>query len=223
MHRTPFHTVFRADLLAGRFSPDEPLSESALTAAYGVSRTPVREALNRLEQEGLITRAARGYRIRSGAPDDVIEIYDVRIVLERAAAESASTRRSDLQLAQLAQLLRQADHEEDPAAARQLNSKWHEVLWAASHNATLYETLVNLVARLRVYDREAVHHHDDLEVVAEEHRIILGAIEARDGDTAGAAIADHLRRTKQQRLDAFAQSSAVGPSPRSSYPGVRER
>jgi DNA-binding GntR family transcriptional regulator len=203
----PFHTVLRADLLAGRFSPEEPLSESTLTTAYGVSRTPVREALNRLEQEGLITRAARGYRIRSGAPDDVIEIYDVRIVLEQAAAEAASTRRTDLQLAQLAQLHRQACAEEDPAVARQLNSQWHEVLWAASHNSTLRETLANLVARLRIYDRDA-QHHDDLVVVADEHRAILDAIEAGDGVTAGKAIAEHLQRTKQQRLAAFARSSA---------------
>jgi DNA-binding GntR family transcriptional regulator len=209
VHRTPFHSVLRADLLAGRFSSEEPLSESALTTAYGVSRTPVREALNRLEQEGLITRAVRGYRIRSGAPDDVIEIYDVRIVLEQAAAEAASTRRTDLQLAQLAQLHRQACSEEDPTVARHLNSQWHEVLWSASHNSTLRETLGNLVARLRVYDRDA-HHEDDLAVVADEHRAILDAIEAGDGATARKAITEHLQRTKQQRLDAFAQSSAYG-------------
>jgi DNA-binding GntR family transcriptional regulator len=210
VHRTPFHSVLRADLLAGRFSPEEPLSESALTTAYGVSRTPVREALNRLEQEGLITRAVRGYRIRSGAPDDVIEIYDVRIVLEQAAAEAASTRRTDLQLAQLVQLHRQACEEEDVTVARHLNSQWHEVLWSASHNSTLRETLANLVARLRVYDRDA-HHHDDLAVVADEHRAILDAIEVGDGATARKAITGHLQRTKQQRLDAFAQSSAYGP------------
>ena len=206
MKQVPFHGVFRADLLAGRFSPEQPLSERALTAAYGVSRTPVREALNRLEQEGLIARAVRGYRIRSGAPADVIEIYDVRIVLEQAAAEAASTRRTDLQLAQLSQLHRQAGAEEDPALARHLNSQWHEVLWAASQNSTLHETLINLVARLRVYDQGA-ELHDDLITVAAEHQAILDAIEAGDGASARTAISAHLQRTKRQRLDAFAQSS----------------
>lgn len=207
MKRVPFHSVLREDLLAGRFSPEQPLSESALTAAYGVSRTPVREALNRLEQEGLITRALRGYRIRSGAPTDVIEIYDVRIVLEQAAAEAASTRRTDLQLAQLAQLHRQAAVEADPSVARRLNSQWHDVLWAASQNSTLHEMLVNLVARLRVYDQGA-EHHDDLDTVAVEHQVIMDAIARGDGAAARDAITSHLQRTKQQRLDAFAQSSA---------------
>ncbi len=205
MHRASFHSILRADLLAGRFSPQQPLSESALTGVYGVSRTPVREALNRLEQEGLIIRAARGYRIRSGAPDDVIEIYDVRIVLEQAAAEAAATRRTDLELARLTQLHRQACREEDPAIARTLNADWHEVLWVASHNATLCETLANLVARLRIYDRGG-HQHDDLAVVADEHRVILAAIETGDAAAAGQAVAGHLQRSKQLRLEAFAQS-----------------
>lgn len=165
--------------------------------------------MNRLEQEGLITRAVRGYRIRSGAPADVIEIYDVRIVLEQAAAEAASTRRTDLQLAQLAQLHRQAGAEEDPALTRRLNSQWHEVLWAASQNSTLRETLINLVARLRVYDQGAEHQDDDLVTVANEHQAILDAIEAGDGTSARSAIGAHLQRTKRQRLDAFAQSSAA--------------
>ncbi|WP_161976335.1 GntR family transcriptional regulator [Mycolicibacterium sp. CH28] len=205
MQRASFHSILRSDLLAGRFSPEQPLSESALTGVYGVSRTPVREALNRLEQEGLIVRAARGYRIRSGAPDDVIEIYDVRIVLEQAAAEAAATRRTDLELAQLTQLHRQAYRQDDPATARKLHSHWHEVLWVASHNSTLCETLTNLVARLRIYDRGA-QHHEDPAVVAEEHRVVMSAIEVGDGAAAGQAIAAHLQRSKQLRLEAFAQS-----------------
>jgi DNA-binding GntR family transcriptional regulator len=204
VQRTPFHSVLRADLLAGRFSAAEPLSESTLTAAYGVSRTPVREALSRLEQEGLIIRSARGYRIRSGTPDDVIEIYDVRIALEKAAAEAASVRRTDLQLAQLTQLHQHAAEAEEPEVARQFNSQWHEVLWAASHNSTLHETLANLVARLRVYDQEAVHR-DDLADVVVEHEAILEAIRARDAEAASAAVAAHLQRTKQERLDTFAR------------------
>lgn len=204
VQRTPFHSAFRADLLAGRFSADDPLSESSLTTAYGVSRTPVREALNRLEQEGLIIRSVRGYRIRSGTPDDVIEIYDVRIALEKAAAEAASVRRTELQLAQLTQLHQHAAEAADSALARQFNSQWHEVLWAASHNSTLQETLTNLVSRLRVYDREAVHR-DDLTDVFTEHQAILDAIRARDADAASAAVATHLQRTKQERLDTFAR------------------
>jgi DNA-binding GntR family transcriptional regulator len=210
VQRTAFHSAFRADLLAGRFSAAEPLTESALTAAYGVSRTPVREALSRLEQEGLISRSVRGYRIRSGSPDDVIEIYDVRIALEKAAAEAAAARRTDLQVAQLAQLHQHAAAAADAATARQLNSQWHEVLWAASHNATLHETLTNLVARLRLCDREAMHR-DDLADVATEHEAIMDAVRRHDAPAASTAIATHLQRTKQERLDTFARLYSQPP------------
>lgn len=210
MHHAPFHTALRADLLAGRFSWDQPLSESSLTAAYGVSRTPVRDALSRLEQEGLITRSLRGYRIRSGTPDDVIEIYDVRTALEQAAAEAASIRRTDLQLAQLTQIQERAAREPDPAIARRLNAQWHEILWAASHNATLEEMINGLIVRLRVFDRES-QHRDDLTDVVVEHQAILDAIRARDSTAARDAITAHLQRTKQERLDTFARP-AVGPA-----------
>lgn len=136
--------------------------------------------------------------------------YDVRIALEKAAAEAASARRTELQVAQLAQLHQRAAAAEDAAVARQLNSQWHEVLWAASHNATLQETLTNLVARLRLCDREAMHR-DDLADVATEHEAIMDAIRRHDAAAASAAIATHLQRTKQERLDTFARLYSQSP------------
>ncbi|UYK41068.1 GntR family transcriptional regulator [Microbacterium terricola] len=204
MDRTPVHAQLRADLVDGRFGADEPLVEVALAALYGVSRTPVREALNRLEQEGLIVRSLRGFRIRSGTPEDVIEIYDVRIALERAAAEAAAVVRTDLHLAELDQLQRQSRAAGgDAVLSRRLHSRFHEVLWQASQNATLQSMLAGLIARLRIFDRETQHRDDRADSLG-EHDLILAALRDRDPDAAGAAISAHLRRTKQERLDTFA-------------------
>ncbi|BDV31173.1 GntR family transcriptional regulator [Microbacterium terricola] len=198
------HAQLRADLVDGRFGADEPLVEVALAALYGVSRTPVREALNRLEQEGLIVRSLRGFRIRSGTPEDVIEIYDVRIALERAAAEAAAVVRTDLHLAELDQLQRQSRAAGgDAVLSRRLHSRFHEVLWQASQNATLQSMLAGLIARLRIFDRETQHRDDRADSLG-EHDLILAALRDRDPDAAGAAISAHLRRTKQERLDTFA-------------------
>ena len=71
----------RADILAGRFEAGAALLETVLAGQYGVSRTPVREALARLEQDGLLLRVVRGYRVRSGTAEDVLEIYEARIAL----------------------------------------------------------------------------------------------------------------------------------------------
>ncbi|KQO96949.1 GntR family transcriptional regulator [Leifsonia sp. Leaf264] len=204
MSRAPLHVQLREDLLEGRFPWDEPLVEGRLTELYGVSRTPIREALNRLEQEGLIVRSLRGYRIQSGTPEDVIDIYDVRIALERAAAEAAAIRRTELQLAELTQLQREAEQEEDPAVARRLHARWHELLWAASGNTTLITLLEGLIVRLRIFDQDAMHRQDVHESML-EHAAVLDGIRTRNADAAGEAIAAHLRRTKRERLETFAR------------------
>ena len=204
MSRAPLHVQLREDLLAGRFPWDEPLVEGRLTELYGVSRTPIREALNRLEQEGLIVRSLRGYRIQSGTPEDVIDIYDVRIALEQAAAQAAAVRRTDLQLAELTQLQREVAQEQDPAVARRLHARWHELLWAASENATLTTMLQGLIVRLRIFDQDAFHRQDVRESML-EHDAVLEGIRNRDPVAAREAIATHLIRTKRERLDTFAR------------------
>jgi DNA-binding GntR family transcriptional regulator len=65
--------MLRADVLSGKFAPEEVLLETVLARVYGLSRTPVREALGRLEQDGLLERGTRGYRVRSGTPQDVLD------------------------------------------------------------------------------------------------------------------------------------------------------
>ncbi|MFE2499121.1 FCD domain-containing protein [Streptomyces scopuliridis] len=90
--------------------------------------------------------------MRSGAPEDVVEIYEARIPLEAEAAACAALRRTDLDLARLHHqhdLIRDADDEKIVRAA---NFRFHEMLWQAGRNATITELLVKLTARLRIYD-----------------------------------------------------------------------
>lgn len=204
MERAALHEQLRADLLSGRFARDELLLEGRLTECYGVSRTPVREALGRLEQEGLIVRAVRGFSIRSGTAQDVIEIYEVRSVLEQAAAAAAAIGRTELQLAELVQLHHEAETATDATLARACNSAWHELLWVASQNATLESTVRGLVTRLRIFDRES-EHRDDIAETLVEHAAVLSAVTRRDADAASTAMAGHLRRTKRERLATFAR------------------
>jgi DNA-binding GntR family transcriptional regulator len=143
----------RADVLAGRFEPGGVLLETVLARRYGVSRTPVREALGRLDQDGLLRRAARGYQVRSGTPEDVLEIYEARIALDSAAAFGAARRRTDLDLARLRHLHDAAYSSRDPDVIRDLNAQWHVALWRAAHNRTIESLLTSLTAQLRIYDR----------------------------------------------------------------------
>jgi DNA-binding GntR family transcriptional regulator len=193
----------RRDVLDGVFAPDDLLQESPLAARYGVSRTPVREALARLEQDGLLERAPRGYRVRSGSPEDVLDVYDARTALEGVAAASAADRRTALELARLESLHADAEHA-DPEEQRRLNLLWHEALWAAGHNATVTGLLHRLTAQLRIYDGTRTEHADDLAATRVEHAAVLDALRRRDPDAARTAVAVHLERSRDLRLRAFA-------------------
>lgn len=196
----------RSALLDGRLSDDFPLTEANLSGQFGVSRTPIREALARLEQEGLVERWHRGYRIRSGTTIDVLEIYEVRISLEQTAAAAAALNRSALQLGQLEHLHGAFEAAPDPVERRERDSRWHRVVWEASGNETLRQILEHLTARLRIQDQTRPTLADADENHA-EHAATLEAIRVRDADAAADAMRRHLQRTRDLRLNAFARAT----------------
>lgn len=194
----------RADILDGAFPTGSVLHETALTDRYGVSRTPIREALARLEHDGLLDRAPRGYRVRSGTPEDVLDIYEARIALEAVAAANAATRRTELELARLEGVHADASAADDLAVGRRLNSAWHEELWSAAHNGTVRSLLTRLTAQLRIYDSHRTEDQSDLAQSQAEHEQIMDALRRRDPDAARTAITAHLVRSRDLRLRAFA-------------------
>lgn len=200
------YEVLRSDILTGAFEAGSLLLETALAGRYGTSRTPIREALVRLEYDGLIERAGRGYRVRSGTADDVLEIYEARIALEAAAVTAAATRHSELDLARLRHLHELAAAERDPDQVRSLNSEWHSVIWQAAGNATIANLLTRLTGQLRIYDRGTSETAEDLAETEREHEEILRALENHDGETAGRLLAAHLGRARGVRLDRFVRS-----------------
>jgi DNA-binding GntR family transcriptional regulator len=94
--RVDIYQQLREAIVTGVLSADAPLTELSLAAQYKVSRTPVREALRRLEQDGLVERGPRGMKVRGRSPEEILEIYEVRITLEGAAARAAAERRTEL-------------------------------------------------------------------------------------------------------------------------------
>jgi DNA-binding GntR family transcriptional regulator len=202
--------MLRADVLSGKFAPEEVLLETVLARVYGLSRTPVREALGRLEQDGLLERGTRGYRVRSGTPQDVLDIYEARTALEAEAAAAAAVRRTDLELAKLLHIHELACASPDPETIRRLNSDWHSALWEASHNRTIQGLLGKLVVQLRIYDRGPHESRGDLAKTRAEHAKVLAAITSRDPGYARRAVTEHLVRARELRLTVFARLTAAG-------------
>jgi DNA-binding GntR family transcriptional regulator len=196
----------RGDILAGEFPDGSRLLETSLAARYGVSRTPVREALVALLADGLIERVDNGFRVRTGTPEDVIDIYEARIALEAVAASAAARRHTDLDLARLKNAHTDALAKAaagDDRGAHEADANWHEALWQAAHNATINQALGRWLAQLRIYDAGPPGPSDDLNTTWSEHEAILAAIESGDADAAHAAMTMHLEHSRQKRLGAL--------------------
>lgn len=193
----------RSAILDGQFRPGAVLTETALADAYGVSRTPVREALRRLEQDGIIERNGRQLTVRVTTPEEVLEIYDCRIVLEGMAAEWAARMRNDYDLALMDRALdRMASLQQDatPSEMSSTNHVFHDSFWRASHNATLFDLLERLEVHIRRYPEPTVSQPGRWDAAVKEHAGILDAIRARDPDRARQLSVEHMSAARDLRL-----------------------
>ncbi|MDR1513249.1 MAG: GntR family transcriptional regulator [Propionibacteriaceae bacterium] len=198
-----YYLRLREDILAGEFPVGAQLLETTLATRYGVSRTPIREALALLEHDGLIERVSRGFRVRAGTPQDVLEAYEARVALEPAAAAAAAQRSGDLELVQLARLQEKAEQATEAAELRRLHAQWHECLWQAGHNAFIAAALARIMAQLRIYDQGEPPPSGDYSRSNADHAAILDACRDRDADRARALMADHLGRSRSDRLESL--------------------
>ena len=184
---------------------NEPLVETALAEQFNVSRTPIRDALRRLEQDGLVERFGRGVRVRELSPEEILEIYEVRETLEASAARAAANRRTELDLTRL-----EAIHEEmlslgdDLAVRVLLNNRFHETLWQASHNSTLQESIGRLIVRLRRHPHTTLEFPGRWERVLAEHQELIAAIRDRRADEAAQIAMDHMSTARDVRLRIYA-------------------
>jgi DNA-binding GntR family transcriptional regulator len=194
----------RKEILDGAFAPGAVLLETALSARYGVSRTPVREALGRLAQDGLIERSTRGFRVKQRNPEEILEIYEARIALEARSAELAARHRTDYDLARMAHLLAERQAATDPADFGPLNNRWHDAMRLSAHNGTIADLLARVDSLLLLYRPRSVARPPD-DRSAEEHAAIGGAIAAGDEAAAGTLMGEHLRRMRDWRIQALIQ------------------
>jgi DNA-binding GntR family transcriptional regulator len=192
----------RQEILDGAFEPGAILLETVLSARYGVSRTPVREALGRLAQDGLIERSTRGFRIKDRNPEEILEIYEARIALEARSAELAAGHRTDYDLARMTHLVAERQAAADPDDFGPLNNRWHDAMRLSAHNTTISDLLARVDSLLLLYRPRAVTRPAD-DRSAVEHAEILDAITAGDAAAAGALMSEHLLRMRDWRIQAL--------------------
>jgi DNA-binding GntR family transcriptional regulator len=197
------YAAIHRQIIDGKLGPGSVLSEAELSTGHHVSRTPVRNALARLEHDGLLDRTARGYTVRQRSPEEVVELFEARIVLELAVAETAAERRSVLDLARLSHLLERAESSEDRTEFIDLNNSFHVALREAAHNHAIMELMQRLDAQLAVYDSRVPP--EDREPTLKEHRAILESVSGRDAAAARELMAAHVNRSRDLRITALAR------------------
>jgi DNA-binding GntR family transcriptional regulator len=178
--------------------------EAALAARLGVSRTPIREALRRLEQDGLVERTSRGTRVVERSPEQILEIYELRILLEAQAARAAAARATNLDINRLRRIHEQmlAAGPEDEAGRVTLNRLFHEGLWQASHNRTLVDVIDRLIAQL--HPQTTLRFPGRWDTILREHGELLEAIVEHRADDAAAIAAEHMSQAREIRLQLYA-------------------
>lgn len=191
------------EVLEGDLRPGEILVETTLGKRFGVSRTPIREALRMLEQDGVLERVNRGMRVRQTSSEEVLEIYGVRQILEAAAARDAASRRSEVDLATLDRIFGAMAEAQSatPQEMAAVNRSFHRAIWQASGNRTLTDLLERLAVHLRRYPATTYLRAGRWQEALEEHRQLLEAIRAKDPDTAAELAERHMRAARDVRID----------------------
>lgn len=218
------HKALWEKIRNGEIIPGQRLKDIEWAQHLGVSRTPVREAMRKMQQEGvLIPLAQGGYEVRGTSRKDLIELYRCRAALEALATEDAVAHAGDKEVKQLEQLITRCDQaiaDGDLDAAFSLNSAFHKAILDLSGNAHL-QILLDSLQKLVFFYRSALlkMSKDDpastalyverLRIKQTHHRAILVALKAGDGSRAAMLMRDHVRETAEDLLPVVPDTEAV--------------
>lgn len=185
----------------GIYGPGDRLVESELADRFGVSRTPIREALQRLETQSMLTRTGRSLIVASLDHNQLAELYVLRAELEGLAARLAAQHASPEEIRVLQSMVDQdLALVDDPSKLSRANRRFHKQIHLASHNRYLIDQL-NLVHRSMALLATTSLAADGRGVMAlQEHRAIVDAIAAGDGEAASKTLKMHLSYAFETRL-----------------------
>ncbi len=205
-------------IVGGELKSGERINEKLLSARFGVSRGPIREACRALTQAGLLTAVPnRGMFVRELALKEVLELYDVRAALDDLAGRTLATRITRAQLEPLEHLVA----EMDAAAAQRdldryypLNFRFHDQLVRLAGNQRLILHYGTLVKELHVFRRRGLLEEGSMRVSNEEHRRVVAALRQGDPVRAGSFMRGHVLAAKQRLIGAIeVEAAGAAPAP----------
>lgn len=198
------YNALREDILEGRLGTGVALTECALASRLGVSRTPIRGALHRLSEEGLVSVTPnRGAVVVGVNAEDLVDIYKIRMRLEGLASKDAAARISPEEKKRLSDSVELSEfyiQKKDTEHLKELDTEFHRMIYKASGNRLLYKTLSELHGNITAYRKLSLSSGDRLERSVREHRDILNAILAGDGELADRLTSLHIEAALENLL-----------------------
>lgn len=192
------------DILTGKYPQGEILSEPRLSGELGVSRTPIREAIRRLEQEHILEDTGHGLVVIGISRQDMLDIYEIRYQLEGLAAKRAAASITDNALDEMRETLNlqrfYIESEKEPGEnsdqVKNLDSRFHELLYNSCGSRPYADTLLSLHRKIIKYRKASVTHHSRALHALDEHTAIYAALAAHDGEKAAEAALCHVENAR---------------------------
>lgn len=185
-----------SEILTGKYPRGSYLTEHLLCEDLEVSRTPVREALKRLEQERLIETNTKGIKVLSITKEDAVVIFTIRRQIEGLAARSCAETITQEQLASLKEVLDLTEFyasRHDSEKLKELDGTFHQQIYRYAHSPVFFDILMPLHKKIQKFRQIALAMEERVDVSCAEHRRIYEAIAAHDADEAEKAMTEHTQ------------------------------
>ncbi len=188
-----------SDILTGVYKRGDVITENELSTALSVSRTPIREAIRRLEQENLLKEISKGHEVIGITFEDIMDIYDVRIAIEGKATRLCAERITDAEIEEMREVIELQEFYTLKNSADKIkgtDSRFHELIYKCSGSAIYDSILSNLHRKIQLCRKVSVSSSDRAELAIKEHREIFNAICNRDMDLAEKLMIEHVINAK---------------------------
>ena len=192
------------DIIQGIYQRGELLTELKLVEQLGVSRTPIREALRRLEQERLIEDTGKGSRVLGITMEDLEDIMNIRQRIEGLAAYYAAKNLTPEGLKELAHIVDLQEFyfsKRDKEHLRQVDDAFHDMICELSRRSVIADTLIPLMRKTRRYRRVAIDNWERTTITMNEHKAIFHAIAERNADLAQELATTHIVHAKHYLME----------------------
>lgn len=206
------YKALREDILGGKFPAGTALTEAMVAEEYAVSRTPVREALRQLELARLVRIIPnKGAVVEGVSKTDIDDIYEIRMLIERLAAEKAAQNAGPQDIAQLQEIIdltRFYFERKDIEKLKSMDGRFHELIYALSGRRILSDILTDLHSRLIRFRGDSMRCAGRTEQTITEHQNILSAISAGDAKRAGDLMELHIANSYHNIMKLLQQTAA---------------